>query len=479
MSKISNLVLFMMLFSFMNFISLTSEAKPGKTQQPKYIFLFIGDGMGQNQSYATNLFLNPTSKGGQTLVYNQFPVQNFMTTYSANDYITCSSASITAISTGHKTNNGRLLKSPNTDSTYFSIAEWAHAEGFNIGIVSSVGINHATPAGFYGHQNSRNMYYEIALELPQSGFEYFGGGGLIDSKGKKGDQADAYAIAQNKGYQWINSIEGFNQLKYGNSNLLVTNPILEAEAEFPWVIDSIAGNLSLAQFTSKGIEILGDGKGFFMMVEGGKIDWACHSNDGASMLYEVIAFNKAVNEAYQFYLQHPDETLIIVTADHETGGLALGIEKNLKPELMQYQNISLQKFQKKVEMWVADSLHPRSFEEVMQSVQFHFGLGNAQKGLALSNEEMALFKAAYRNDFVNHTSRKSDADYLDHEGANGLAQTAVDMLNHKAGFSWASHDHTATPVPLYVIGAGSENFTGKMDNSMYFSKFQNLMKRKK
>ena len=118
--------------------------------------------------------------------------------------------------------------------------------------------------------------------------------------------------------------------------------------EFYWEIDQKEAAFSLADFTKKGIEVIDNDKGFFMMVEGGKIDWACHGNDGATMIHEVLAFNDAVKEAYEFYKKHPDDTLIIVTADHETGSMYTGINYETHPELLKYQKISVQEFKRKM-----------------------------------------------------------------------------------------------------------------------------------
>ena len=204
-------------------IALLSAIGYSQTKQnAKYVFLFIGDGMGVNQVYATEMFLN--AKAGEIkserLLMNLFPVNSNMTTYSASSYVTTSGSAATAMSTGHKTNNGILGKSPDKKTAYENISQKAKKAGFKVGILSSVMIDHATPAAFYAHQNSRNMYYEISMELPNYGIDYFGGGGFHHPKGKKGNLPDSYENAIEKGYTIANTKEKISQLKKEMTKLL-------------------------------------------------------------------------------------------------------------------------------------------------------------------------------------------------------------------------------------------------------------------
>jgi alkaline phosphatase len=448
----------------------------GQSKTPKYVFLFIGDGMGLNQVYTTELYFGADAqrKGGQPLLLSSFPVNSLMTTYSANSYITCSSAAVTAMSAGHKTNNGVLGKSPTLDTNYLSLGERVKQAGYKVGILSSVSIDHATPAGFYAHQNSRNMYYEISMELPNAGIDYFGGGGFEYPKGRKNDQANSYDHAVENGYRYVSSITEFNKLKNGDTKILAVNPKLYPKGEFFWEIDQVEGSLSLADFTQKGIEVLENDKGFFMMVEGGKIDWACHSNDLASMFYEVKAFDEAVAKAYEFYQKHPDETLIIVTADHETGSLFQGYTNTLKPELLQNQKISLQEFSRKLEDFKKEK--PKaSFDDVMKLITADFGLGDSKKSLAMNHADSSYLMEAYVYEFVQNKTADPDADYLKKELVKPLVDRAVELLNHKAGFGWGTDDHSASPVPVRVIGAGAELFGKNFDNTDLPKKIAQLM----
>ncbi len=432
----------------------------------KYVFMFIGDGMAMNQAYATELYLAAleNNHGNALLSFSDFPVQSYMTTYSANSLITCSSASVTAMATGYKTNNGVLNKDPLFTVEYETIAQKAQKAGYKIGIISSVAIDHATPAGYYAHQNSRGMYYEISMELPKSGFDYFGGGGFHNPRGLNDSLPDAYENAIAKGYKLVNTEEGFNALKNGDNKVFAVNPMTYPKGEFYWEIDKVDGSISLAEFTKKGIEVLDNPKGFFMMVEGGKIDWACHSNDIATSIYETLAFDKAVAEAIAFYKKHPNNTLILVTADHETGGLGIGNDKPLRLEVLQHQKISAQEFGRMLVNYKTDN-SKASFKDVMDLIEKNFGLGNKEKGLELNNDELAFLKEAYVVEFVENKIANPDKDYLDSTGSINLTDRVIYLMSEKSGMGWTTFGHTGTPVPIRALGKGQELFKTYLDNT--------------
>ena len=350
-------------------------------QSAKYVFLFIGDGMGDNQIYATELF--KASLTGEhiyePLSFSQFPVHSFMTTYSANSLITDSAASGSAMATGEKTNNHWVSLDPVHKTKQETIAEKAKKAGYKIGILSSVTIDHATPASFYAHQESRGDYHKIALQLPLSNFDYFAGGGVHDL-GSKSDKNSFSTQLEKYGYKYVTNAKEIKKLKKGDAKIVAVNPGTYAGKEYYWEIDNRSESIPLSYFTKKGIEVLENDKGFFMMIEGGKIDWALHSNDLASSIMEIIAFDEAIKEAVKFYNKHKEETIIIVTADHETGGLSLGsnTSKVLKLHLLKNQKISAQEFERKLKV-LKDQERKISFEEVLDSVEVNFGLGDQEK----------------------------------------------------------------------------------------------------
>lgn len=437
-----------------------------QSKNPKYVFLFIGDGMGVNQVYITELFkgVAEKKKGGEPLLFSTFPINSFMTTYSANSFITCSSAAGTAMATGHKTNNGVLGKSPNLDSNYQNISIKAKNAGYKVGIVSSVSIDHATPASFYAHQNNRSNYYEISLEMPNYGIDYFGGGGFRLPQGKGKTEVDAYKNAESKGYTICKTKSDLQTIKKGDSKIFAINPKHYPQGDFLWEIDHTEGGISLAEFTAKGIEVLDNNKGFFMMIEGGKIDWACHSNDVVSMIYEVNAFEMAVAEAFEFYKKHPDETLIIVTADHETGSLSCGFSSDLNIGLLKYQKISEQEFKHKIEQ-LKKTNSKASFEDILQLISNDFGLGKQVFGLELSKNDSLELLQAYNSEFLLNEKTNPDSDYLQKSKTPSITNCAIKILNNKAGIGWGNTDHSAMPVPVRVIGVGAQYFQKSFDNT--------------
>ena len=297
-------------------------------KKAKYVFFFIGDGMGFTHVSMAEAYLANQHKvlGNDPLCFTQFPVLGMVTTYSASNIITCSSAAGTALSTGTKTNNGFLCVAPDsTDLT--SISYKIHNAGIPVGIMTTVTLSHATPAAFYANSISRNDYYKIALKLPESGFEFFGGGGFEEPTGNNEGDPSLYNVISEKGYTVACGLKDFNTKKNSAKKIILLQEDSIKNNVLPYAIDRKESDLTLKQVVSAAIEVLENEKGFFIMAEGGKIDWAAHANDALSDILETLDMDAAIEVAYQFYLKHKDETLIIVTADHETGGFSMGKDK--------------------------------------------------------------------------------------------------------------------------------------------------------
>ena len=301
--------------------------KQNKTEtRAKYIFLFIGDGMGATHVAAAESYLSYKAGklGGEELLMTTFPYYGTATTFSANRHITCSSAAGTAIACGEKANNGTV--GINKDSVEIkSMAYCLQEDGYNIGIISSVPVNHATPASFYAHNVNRGNYYDIASQIPATEFEFFASAGFLDYTDKEGDKEPIDKVIENQGYTVCYGLEEFNSEAAGKEKVIFCQASNKQESAENYVSDAkTSEDISLAQMVELGISSLGTDEPFFIMCEGGTIDWAAHDNRTMSMVTDVISFNQAIKVAYDFYLEHPNETLIVVTADHETGGLTLG-----------------------------------------------------------------------------------------------------------------------------------------------------------
>ncbi|WP_372640148.1 alkaline phosphatase [Ancylomarina sp.] len=479
------------------FTSSASDSNIEKQRQnyngkaPKYIFYFIGDGMGLSQANAAEAYLGAINgkNGIQKLEMSKFPHHGFYTTNATDRFITGSAAAGTALATGHKTSVNTIGMNASKQRPLQSVAERARDLGYKVGIVSSVSIDHATPASFYAHQPSRSMYYDISLDLSKSNFNYFAGGGIKHPEGdgkldknnimanfgmgaeKEVDNKETNSIelAKERGYRLLNTKSEFQSLRKGDDKIIAIAPRLVGGKALPYAIDQTTNDITLSEFTKKGIELLDNKKGFFMMVEGGKIDWTCHANDAATAIKEVINFDAAIKVALDFYNKHPKETLIIVGGDHETGGMALGFSgshyhSNFK--ILQYQNISNDGFSEIVDQYKKDNTDKYKLEDGMALVKKHFGLGDKEKGLELSAFETKQLKNAFEQS-MNYKKEfnKDDQFYLLYGSYNPFTVTACHILSQKAGIGWTSFSHTATPIPVKAIGVGSELFSGYFDNT--------------
>ena len=302
-----------------------------KDDTAKYVFLFIGDGMGfHNVALAESYLSYKAGKlGGENLIFTEFPVHGTATTHSANRRVTDSSASGTAIATGIKTNNSVLGKD-SEGNNLLSMGYDLQERGYNIAVMSSVPINHATPASFYGRNGSRYSYYEITQDIPGSDFQFFAASGILHYFGKKGDMESSEKMLEDEGINVCFGLEEGKAAVANGDRVLLCQPYnkdkepdnYHAGGKMP------EGHIRLSEMLELGLESLGENKPFFIMCEGGDIDWAAHSRKTMPTVFNVLAFNEAITVAYEFYLKHPKETLIVVSADHGTGGVAMTAEPN-------------------------------------------------------------------------------------------------------------------------------------------------------
>ena len=292
----------------------------------RYVFLFIGDGMGNSHVAATESYLSYKAGklGGEQLCFTQFPYAGLSATYSADHNITDSAAGGTAIACGSKTNNG-MIGVDSEGNNLTSIAYALKEDGYKVGILTSVTINHATPASFFAHNKSRSDYYNISMEIPASGFEFFGGEGFSDFNGKDGKAEDIDIYLENNGYEVCYGTDEFKTAAPSCEKIVFCQESNRKESAANYETDTReAEDIDLPTLVEMAIDFLGDEEPFFIMCEGGAIDWSAHDNKTMSTIEEVLEFDQAVAAAYEFYLAHPDETLIVITADHETGGMAIG-----------------------------------------------------------------------------------------------------------------------------------------------------------
>ena len=446
-------------------VFLFPQCQTAKEKKAKYVFYFIGDGMGVNQVNGTEMYLAEKEGriGLKPLNFTQFPVVNMATTYSRYNSVTCSAAAGTALATGTKTKNGTIGMDSLRKEPLYSVAVQAKKAGKKVGITTSVSVDHATPAAFYAHQPDRGMYYEIATDLPKTGFDLYAGSGFLRPQNKKDSTAAViYDILRDSGYVLVRGVEEFPAKSERADKVVFIQKENVPQNCLPYAIDRKGGDLTLAEITENAIDFLSrdNENGFFLMVEGGKIDWACHNNDAATVFNEVVDMADAVQKALDFYQKHPEETLIVITADHETGGIALGTGAYaLNLNVLEHQKASEEELTAKIKALRKEKNNKVSWKDVQTLLAENLGFWNAVK---LNEKHEKKLKEVYEDSFKGGEVKLEKNLYSSNEP---LAGRAIRILNDIALVGWTSGGHSAGMVPVYAIGAGSQLFQGKLDNT--------------
>lgn len=433
----------------------------------KYVFYFIGDGMGVNQVNGTQTYLAALEGriGVKPLLFTTFPATALVTTYSATNGVTDSAAAGTALATGHKTKNAILGLTADEKKSVESIAVAAKRAGAAVGITTSVSIDHATPAAFYAHQAKRSESYKIGLDLLRSDFDFYGGGDFFSPTDRNDSTAPSlYSLAEKAEYTLVRGVKEYNQKKKKADKILLFQPKDKSRKnnfELPYAIDYKKENLTLTDITRSAIDFLSarEDDGFFLMVEGGLIDWACHGNDAATAFHEVVAFNDAVAVAYEFYLKHPDETLIVVTADHETGGIALGTGPyELHTELLGLQKMSAENYCFLIDKLIKERGETLTWDEMKENLSENWGFFDKIKLTEAQEERL-------KNAFQLLIDGKAKERRTLYSAMTDFAIAAREIMAAQARIGWQSSGHSNGYVPLFAIGEGAEHFHGQMDNT--------------
>ena len=421
--------------------------------------------MGANQVLGAEMYrsvIKGEPLGRVQTLMTTFPYSGHASSYSKSNGITDSAAAGTCLATGSKTTNGTLGLDEKGDHLK-TIAEILKGEGWGIGIMTTVAIDHATPAAFYAHVPTRDAYYTIGEQLAESKFDFFGGAGFHHPQGEKDDKKmNLYRLAEGAGYEIAHGYKEAQEKMDAEKLILVQESDDQGPmhgSNLPYAIDRKEGDLTLAEIVSTAIPFLEKRNDrFFMMVEGGMIDYACHGDDAATAFGEVWDMNEAMQVAYKFYQEHAEETLIVVTADHETGGLALGnSDYTLHLEMLQNQKCSA---------WVLSDLFTQLFKEnqnpswneVQKIYKEQLGFW---KTVEISAEEEKDLKAAYEK-ACKGQSKDTKTMY---KSINKLGDKGIALLNKKAHIGWTTRAHSAHAVPIFAIGQKAELFSGWKDNT--------------
>lgn len=444
--KITTIVL---LFSVLVSHATQRSVKSNVPQKAKYVFVLFGDGMSDNLVRLTELYLSAKYKKDTLVNFSRFPNVALTTTYSKTSQITCSAAAGTAIFCGTKTMYNGIGVNEQLEPVE-SIGTKLKKEGYKLGICSTNGIDHATPATIYAHTPDRKNFFSISAQLARSDVDFAAGAGFvnINNPNRKWDKNILTIPDSLKKYNWHLTTSVAEAKKSKAGKLILLNSLTEASEDMPLSIDRTPDQMNLKDFARIGIDRLYDpkGKGFFMLLEGGSIDHTMHSNDLASGVHEVINFIETIDIALDFYKKHPDETLLLVVSDHETGGLSLGKEgaRNITAAPLMEQKMSYHKMEDLIQKMNPDPdsiihfIDQQVFKLTESEIQY---IKKASKQ-AIPEDQKALY--ARNNTFV--------------------AATMQIMQNRcKVGFS--TRHHSAARIPLFSLGAGSELFHGVIENS--------------
>ena len=457
---------------------------------PKYVFFFLGDGMSATQTQVAEAYLTTFNGGRATeaadllrpenrLNMSTFPVMGMQTTYDAHALMTDSASSATAFACGLKTQSGVIGMDDSKTHSYKSIAQLAAEQGRRVGVISSVSLDHATPAAYYASVPSRGEMNTIARQMAASGYEFFGGGGLAATTAST-ILSDNFVAG---GYSVLTTKDAILDLKKKpKSRVYCINPELQDAKAMPYAIDRTDKGLSLAEMTEVAISVLKDGprsrpgrdQGFFLAVEGGKIDWAGHANDAMANIGDTLAFDDAVGVALEFYRRFPSQTLIVVTGDHETGGMSIGhattgytgyYDRLLDQKMSFTAVIDSEPFKAIKAKYAANYSNTdsnlESDSDMIALMQEAFGLDYA----VLNPFQKEKLEDAFDQSMGKMNDNSNDENKFLYGGYEPIIVTITHILNERASIGWTSYSHTGVPVPVYAIGQDAGRFEGFYDNT--------------
>lgn len=450
-----------------------TAGNPINVKSPKYVFYMIGDGLGAAQRQLTEYYVEHTDgDNSEKLLINTLPVAGMNTTHSEDSLVTDSAAAGTALATGSKTNNGEISMTVDGQELPTVMEKAMSEKGMATGLITTTRLTHATPATFAAHNMDRDDENGIAVDYLESGVDFFAGGGLrhfipadfatdeVDAAGqgiksKREDDRNLFQEFEAKGYTTFFGREGAASFK--DYQPAAGDKVFAAftYTHIPYELDRINNDEitvpSLAEMTEKAVDVLSaDKDGFFLMVEGGRIDHACHANDALGAIYDTIAFDDAVRVAYDFYMEHPKETLVLVVGDHETGGLGMGFGDNY---FINYDALNGDKV---------------SVEDVLQYVYdgdraaFYTYIAENCGLTDLNKDEKALIEKAMDDIAAAEAAGETPVGYSYY---NPAAIAVTHILSERANVQWTTYAHSGTAIPMSAIGNSAEAFGGYKDNT--------------
>ena len=446
-------------------MGLISRWNTDAPKQPKYVFYFIGDGMSFNHILGTELYNTEKVGAKETLRLNftQFDTRNFVTNYSTSNLVTDSAAAGTALASGVKTGNAYIGVDAEGNELR-TLADVASEQGYKVGLVTNVGINHATPSCFYGHTSDRFGFPKLVDDYIASDVAFIAGSTIMDMKSGPQDPkyspittAELAERIRKAGIRLTLDAEEAGDVKGGRVALVAHD---KENKHIPYSIDCAADEkYVLSNYSKAAIEYLSrEAKdGFFLMIEAGKLDYAAHEQDAVTTFHEVNELAKCIDLALAFAEQHPDETLIVVTSDHETGGMSLGWDHyEIRMNILASQKTSALQITKTFQKMRDEG--NSNWDDYKKVLSDNLGLWSA---VPISNEEEELLKHDFYDIFLKH-GPMVDGLYNKNEF---VVYHALKILNSHASIEWTSLYHTGMYTPLFVKGVGEEMFLDCRDQT--------------
>jgi alkaline phosphatase len=411
-------------------------------QKPKNIIMVVGDGMGPAYTSAYRYFHDDRATPAvEETVFDRLLVGMASTSPArTSGYVTDSAAGATALSTGVKSYNGAVAVDTNKEPL-LTVLEWAKQQGLKTGIAVTSQINHATPAGFSAHNESRYNYNEIADSyFDQKIAGKFTLDVMLGGGWKYFIRPDRNLVQEFKqaGYQYVDNMEALNSLATGSPLLG-----LFADKGLPWALDS-KDHQRLPALTQAAVKHLQNDKGYFLLVEASQVDWAGHANDVGSAMAEMHDLALTVNWLESYVQTHPD-TLVVLTADHSTGGFTVGADHDYRWDPQWLENLKVS---------------PETIAEQLMLSDDKIRLATELFGFELNEEEQTLIAAI---------------DSSDNEAAYESVKTLLDI---RSSSGWTTLGHTASDVPVFAIGPGSERFRGLLNNTQIADNIFELLGKK-
>lgn len=436
------------------------------TPRAKAIIMFIGDGMGINQVRAAAVYSQQVLR--KPLTMDSVVTRGTTTTYSADSEVTDSASAATALYSGHKTNNGVINILPD-GSKVSTVGHAAKNAGLSVGVVTTTRLTHATPAALYSRSPRRDDENFIADQLSEFQPEVGMGGGLrhFIPRGREGskrkDNKNIIEVMNGKGYGYVTNSADLKAFDPAVTRKLLG---LFARSHMAYELDrrnvSERGNQpDLAAMTKAALSVLEMNPcGFFLMVEGGRIDHACHSHDIKASIYETLALDAAVGLALEYQKTHPD-VLVLVTADHETGGLRLGSDSEYTLGMTALQPIrnSLEYIHMRI------LKQPGDLEAILKSGGFD--LTDKEKALLSKYSPTILSNRVTQ---LNPSKEKIKGDVF-----SGIPYALSLIESDRSKIGWTGFVHTSQPVITYAVGPGEEEFSGSYDNTDIAKKMAKLL----